>query len=268
MSEGKSYKDLLKFYTPGILAFCAAIFGTAGNLYCETVQFVQQEENNDSQNDDPLIVYAGMWTFRTNDMTSTPSTDPMSSQQQVCRTYDSLVSTGFDYDMDATSRFVMAFAILTPIIGGLALCLACVGPCCNNLTPSRWRAMGGVFLLSGIFQGSTLAVMQSSVCKDNPVLQYFEEYNLELLKTFPTSGECKAYTGYYLSIVAVALWILAGAAALVLPAPHVDGRQPEQTQTVTYQRDGNGNVTESNVVIVKGTNPSAAIPEQAKPNVV
>jgi len=259
MSEEKSYKDLLKFYTPGILAFCAAIFGTAGNLYCETVQFIQE---NSQDGDEPLVVYAGLWTFRTNDTPATTTSDPLSSEP-VCHTYNSLVSTGFDYDIDATTRFAMAFAIITPIIGGIALFLACAGPCCNVAT-SRWRAMGGVFLLSGLFQGFTLAVMQSSICKDNPVLQYYEDHYLDLWNTFPASHECQAYTGYHLSIVAVALWILAGVAALVLPSPHVDGRQPQQSQTVTYQRDENGNVRETNVVIVKGTNPTP--PEQAKPN--
>ncbi|CAJ1949709.1 unnamed protein product [Cylindrotheca closterium] len=263
MSEGKSYKDLLKLYIPGILAFLAAIFGTAGNLYCETVQFIQE---NNQDGGDPLVIYAGMWTFRTNenDSISARASDPLSSEQ-VCHPYQGLVAAGFDYDTDATTRFVMAFAILTPVIGGLALFLACAGPCCN-VTTSRWRAMGGIFLLCGAFQGLTLVVMQSSICKDNPVLQYYEEYNPELLNTFPSSRECQGYMGYHLSIAAVALWILAGIAALVLPSPHVDGRQPQQTQSVTYQRDENGNVTETNVAIAKGTNSTP--PEQAKPNFV
>lgn len=249
----------MKFYIPGILAFLAAIFGTAGNLYCETVQFVQEEDNSDG---DPVVVYAGMWGFRTNDDVSTRNipTDPLSSEP-VCYGYHSLVTTGFDYDLDATARFVMAFGIITPVIGGFALFLACLGPCCN-VSSSRWRAMGGIFLVSGMFQGFTLAVLQSSICKDNPVLRYFEEYDLDFWSTFPR--ECKAYTGYYLSITAVVLWILAGMAALVLPSPHVDGQQPQQSQTVTYQRDANGNVRETNVVIVKGTNPTALPPEQAK----
>jgi len=257
MPEGKSYKDLLSFYVPGILAFFAALFGTAGNLYCETVQFSQESSKLGGDDGDPLIVYAGMWTFRTNDKTSATSL----SAGPICQTYDSLLATeGFDYEIDSTTRLAMAFAIITPILGGLALFLACAGPCCN-VTTSRWRAMGAIFALSGIFQGITLVVLNSSICNHNPVEQYLQEYDATLLETF--SSDCKADTGYHLSIAAVALWILAGLAALVLPSPHVDGRQPQVSQAVTYQRDENGNVTETNVVIVKGTNP--APPKQAKP---
>lgn len=257
--------SLIQLYIPGILAFGAAIIGTAGNLYCETVQLTQEETTREDGGD-PLVIYAGMWTFRTNEMTSDPLSSSSSSSASVCHTYQSLLEAGFDYDTDAKTRFVMAFAIITPIIGGLALFLACAGPCCCNVTTSRWRAMGGIFLLSGLFQGFTLVVMQSSICNDNPVIQYYEEYDLVLWNSFGSGGggECKGYTGYHLSIAAVALWLLAGTAALVLPSPHVDGRQPEQCQTVIYQRDEHGHVIESSVVIVKGTDPTPPT-EQAKP---
>eukprot|EP00980_Cylindrotheca_fusiformis_P025150 scaffold13207_cov143-Cylindrotheca_fusiformis.AAC.3 len=106
--------------------------------------------------------------------------------------------------------------------------------------------MGALFLVCSLFQGLTLLVVDSSICHDNPVLQS-ENYTTD-------SDSCEWYTGLYLSIIAVVLWFLAGVAALVLPAPHVDPRQPQQTQTVTYQRNPDGTIQETDVEVVKGTN--------------
>lgn len=230
------------FYVPGILAFIAAVIGTAGNIYCETVQFTQQQDTTE-----PLILYGGVFTYRTNDVSNTPFVSDFS-----CKSYGNLEdSSGFEYDIDAKTRATMAFSIITPILGGLAVVLACVGPCCTIPAP-KWKAMGAIFILSSIFQGITLLVLESSICLDNPALQYMESLDANLRDTFPDT--CEWYTGFYLNIVAVVLWFLAGVAAMVLPAPHVDPRQPQQTQTVTYQSNPDGTVQETSVMVVKGTN--------------
>lgn len=243
--------SLATFYVPGILAFLAAIFGTAGNLYCETIQFTQRQQDSD-----PLIVYGGVFTYRTNGVMNSALASGL-----VCSSYGTLEDNDdFEYDIDSKTRATMAFSITTPILGGLALVFACVGPCCT-IPAAKWKKMGAVFIVCSILQGLTLLVLESSICQDNPALQYMESLDASLRDSFPTT--CEWYTGFYLSILAVPLWFLAGVAAMVLPAPHVDHRQPQQTQTVTYQRNPDGRVQESNVTIVQGSN--VAPPVEAKP---
>jgi hypothetical protein len=56
-------------------------------------------------------------------------------------------------------------------------------------------------------------------------------------------------TGYALNITAVVLWFLAGMSCYIFPAPVVHAERPEQEQTVSYQQNFDGTVTETNVVI-------------------
>ena len=98
------------------------------------------------------------------------------TQQNECQKYDNLKSKfGYDYDIDETTMATMAFALLTPIIGGLALIYACIGPCCiRPIVPSKWKSLGMIFITMSIFQGLALLVLDSSICNDNPVLQWMD----------------------------------------------------------------------------------------------
>jgi hypothetical protein len=111
--------------------------------------------------------------------------------------------------------------------------------------------MGNLLILMSIFQGLTLLVHASSICTNNPLIQFLDVTNPDLAAAFPDT--CELYTGYYLNIAAVVCWFVAGVCAVVLPAPVVVPEHPPQQQTVTYTQNADGTVQETNVAVVKGT---------------
>ena len=110
--------------------------------------------------------------------------------------------------------------------------------------------MGFFFLLTSALQGLNLLIDTSSICTDNPAIQYLEVTNPDLANTFPDS--CDRADGYAMQIVAVALWALAGLATLVIPEPEVVHAHPQQQQTATYTQKPDGTVEEAVVVAVEG----------------
>lgn len=230
----------------------AIIFGTAANFVCETVKFVQEPGNADA------TLYVSPWNFRTRGV--------MEVNGQVfvyntCQYYSSLEdSFGSGFTVDAKTRTVWAFSIMTPIIGGLLLFLACLGPCWT-VQPSMWKCLGYLLIILSAFQGLTLMVKSSSICSNNPVLQYFDATASDLADTFPDT--CEWATGYALNITAVICWFLAGLLAITCPSPEVFPAEPPQQQTVTYTQNADGTVSETNVTVVKGKAVSEPTKESA-----
>lgn len=226
-------------FLPSIFAVGAIILGTGANFYCETIKFPQVPGNND------LTLYAGPWTYRT---TESVEWNDSTFAYQTCRSYENL---GYDYTADAETKTVWSFSIMTPIFGGILIVGACLGPVCGS-SASRWKCMGALFLLLSIFQGITLLVESSSICYDNPAIQYLEVNNPDLAQTLPET--CEWAIGFKVNIASVILWILAGVCALVFPPPLVIREHPHQEQTVTYTQNAiDGTVQENHIAVIKGT---------------
>lgn len=111
--------------------------------------------------------------------------------------------------------------------------------------------MGYSYILTAFFQGLVLLANSSSLCDDNPALQYLEANNADLADTF--SSECQIATGYVLQVVAVVLWFLAAGAEFWAKDSVLVFEYPKQEQLVTYTQDADGVAQETNVTIVKGT---------------
>ncbi|KAL3918470.1 MAG: hypothetical protein SGILL_004219 [Bacillariaceae sp.] len=217
------------------------IMGCAANYFCETVKFPQEAGNDD------LTLFVSPWNYRTKGAWTVDNTTFIYT---TCRSYGALENDfGFGYSVDALTRTVWSFSIMTPIIGGLLIFAACLGPC-TTVNPSRWKCIGIVFVLLTIFQGLTLLVEASSICRDNPVLQYLASAAPELAETFPDT--CEWATGFGLNIASVICWFLAGAFAILGPSPVVDPNEEPQEQTVTYTQNADGTIQETNVAVVKG----------------
>lgn len=221
-------------------AICALILGTGSNIYCESVKFTTQVDGNNN-----LVMYAGPWNYRTQD--SYKWNDPTFASQSSCRNYDSL---GIDYTVDATTKTVWSFAIIAPIFGILLSLGACFGAFVGSRA-SRWKCMGSMFIFVSVLQGLTLLIESSSICYDNPAIQYLEVINPDLANTMPET--CEWAIGFKANIVAIVLWIIAGTCALVLPPPVIIREHTHQGQTVTYTQNADGTVQENHVTIVKGT---------------
>ena len=218
------------------------VLGCAANFFCEAVKFTQQPGNDD------LTLYAAPWNYRTKGTFQSGDTTYVYT---TCRMYSALEDdSGLRFGYDAITRTVWSFSIIAPIIGGLLLFAACLGPC-TTVNPARWKCLGYILVFVCICQGLTLMVQSSSICSNNPVLQFFDSQAPELADTFPDT--CEFATGFILNIVSVVCWALAGAAAIFGPSPVVDPNEPPQEQTVTYTQNADGTVQETNVAVVKGT---------------
>jgi hypothetical protein len=235
-----SCKERLTAFTPAILATIAVVCGTAGNMYCETMQFPQEDSD--------AILFAGVWSYRTR---SYVEIDNEMWAFTMCQSYGYLDrDLGFDYDLDSKSRTVMAFSIMALFFGGLGVFFSYLAPCARGRFASMWKTLGNVFLFTGLLQGLTLLMQSSSLCLDNPVLQIMESQSPSIRETF--GDECEWGPGYRLNITSVVFWFLAGLSTYVVSPPQVSASEPTQTQTVTYQRNPDGTVTETDVAIVKG----------------
>jgi hypothetical protein len=230
------------FYLPAFFATVAIILGTAANFVCETVKFEQEPGNAD------VTLYASPWNFRT---IGTMEINGQVYAYSTCEYYSNLGDElGLGFSVDAKTRTVWAFSIMTPILGGFLLLAACLGPC-RTVSPSAWKCLGYFLIFISVFQGLTLLVKSSSICTNNPLRQFLEAGANDLADTFPET--CEWATGYILNIVAVVCWILGGVLAITCPSPEVYPEEPPQQQTVTYTQNADGTVSETNVTVVKGT---------------
>lgn len=194
-----------------------------------------------------MTIYVSPWSYRGK---NSVEVNGETFIYNTCSYYNTLEDNfGFNYSIDAKTRTVMAFSIITPVIGGLMLIGACWANC-RAFSDKRWKSIGAIFVFMSIFQGITLLVQSSSICNDNPVLQYIAATSPDLYDTF--ASDCEWATGYILAITGVALWFVAGACCFVVPAPVVVPEHPPQEQTVTYTQKPDGTVEETNVTVVKG----------------
>jgi len=238
----------IRSFLPSGFAIVAIILGCAANFFCETVKFTQVEGNND------LVLLAGPWSYKTADAYKWNGDLFV---VRTCRNYNHLESLGLDYTVDATTRTVWAFSLLAPMLGIFLILQACWVPLNGNYfclrtsnSTSSWKRMGGLFLFAGIFQGITLLIQSSSVCTDNPAIQYLEANQPDLANTL--SSDCELAAGFGLNIASVVLWIIAGFCTFVFPPPLVIREHPREEQTVTYTQNPDGTSEESHVTIVKG----------------
>jgi len=241
----------IRNFVPLTFAVFAIILGTAPNLQCETVSFTQTEGN------DGLVLLTGPLSYRTRTPNEWPDSTFASTSCRQFRTFEK--SNSFRYDTDAKTKTVWSFAILTPLLGACLIVKAFFSATCGRSPPGfrgagangGWKCMGFFFLVTSAFQGLNLLIDTSSICVDNPAMQYLETTNPDLANTFPDS--CDRAMGYTLQIVAVVLWALAGLATFVIPEPEIVHEHPQREQTVTYTQKPDGTIVEAHVVAVEGT---------------
>jgi len=237
----KKYQSLLKSSITLCFAIAALILGTAVNLECQTFRLTQSEGN------DGLVLLVGLLTYRTrgeewNNLLFEPSPS--------CQHYRTLEqNTGFEYTVDSKTRTAWAFSIIAPIVGALLIVILFFVKCGCRQVRSQ-LCIGICLLLTCLFQGLVLLMKDSSICNDNPALQYLEANDSELASTFPAT--CEVDAGYNYMIASTVLWALAGLSELFIKTPPLSREHERQDQTVTYVQNKDGTVEEAHVTIVKG----------------
>eukprot|EP00339_Tiarina_fusa_P014966 CAMPEP_0117020020 /NCGR_PEP_ID=MMETSP0472-20121206/15272_1 /TAXON_ID=693140 ORGANISM="Tiarina fusus, Strain LIS" /NCGR_SAMPLE_ID=MMETSP0472 /ASSEMBLY_ACC=CAM_ASM_000603 /LENGTH=223 /DNA_ID=CAMNT_0004725115 /DNA_START=146 /DNA_END=817 /DNA_ORIENTATION=- len=185
----------------------AFVLGGMGNFWCETVEFALP--NGD------MTLYANAWSYRT---IAVAEFNDDYYVFNVCKTYRAIdIDFGFEYTVDAKTSTVRAFAIITVVVGALAICIAYMLPCTRNLNPAMWKMMGLLLIATTFFQGMTMLVLRSSICLDHPLIQFLDEEFPRVGERFPES--CQLSSGFRQIIASVVLWFSAGAMTLVLSPP-------------------------------------------------
>jgi len=246
-------KKFLWGYDPTILATIALICGVASNVYCETLQFPQV--NGDG------TIFVGPFSYRirlpiVEDDYSFKSgeSDYPEWYSTSCRSYRSL---GDNYEFDSKARMAMVFGIFAAIVGGFAtvysIVLACSG---YRSEPRSTKCLSMTFFVTCLFQSLSLLIKGSSLCDNNPVMQYRgEDQGGEgLAVMFNFAEECEWAAGYRLNIASVTFWILAGLSMMYMKAPNFSASYTEpQSQSVTYQQNPDGTASVTIVTVVTGT---------------
>jgi hypothetical protein len=212
----------VKNFTPIALAAVAAVLGAAGNMDCETVAFPQTYGGD-------AVLMVGPQSYHT--FVDDGTEDIV--VYKLCKNYRSLTEEfGFEYDVDARTKMVVVFSIMTAVLAGMSI-FYYLAPCVKN-TDNEWAQMRAVFFGLCLFQGLTLLILSSSICLDNPVLQYLESEKPSVRETL--SDECEPALGFKLSVVSVVLWFAAGASTFVV-SPKIEVRSHITGATLDYQSE-------------------------------
>jgi hypothetical protein len=205
---------------PIILGTLALWVGAFGNFGCQTVEF----PSTGSAQAGPLIIDAGIFGYQTKGYAGTDSEGTI-WVVDVCRSYSDIEDDfGFPYDVDRKMDAIQIIVIAIVAVGGIMLIGSCVALCAPCHQPMLWKLYGLSFLVMSILQGITMLVLKSSVCLDNPVLQYLEAVNPIRRENYP--DECEWGMGFRMMITATVFWFVAGAATLVIPAPQEESLGP------------------------------------------
>mmetsp|Transcript_19801 Transcript_19801/g.35948 ORF Transcript_19801/g.35948 Transcript_19801/m.35948 type:complete len:223 (+) Transcript_19801:409-1077(+) len=150
---------------------------------------------------------------------------------KTCFNYD-----GDFMDPDAKWKTAKAFAIIAIVLGTL---LPCVG-CCM---PKFEKPIGACLLLVCLFQGLTLLILESNLCKNNAVIDLFNAVIPDEAadKRFPT--ECSRDWGYNCNIACVIFWFISGMLMIALPAsdksesPETELKEQEKELDASFQEE-------------------------------
>jgi len=209
----------------------ALILGCIQNFNCKTITFPQHNVTTSGSFD------SGPFSFRfsgvqldifTNTTTQEEDTNTI---WQICRSYK---ETGRDLnssefienifvnasswsstdDNDPIILTVQAMAISAVILGSLLILGVCNVPYCGLACILQWKCYGFLFIITGILQGVSLLILNSTICYDNPYLRSLDEVANNandtqihaLLDTF--ADKCKIGVGFKCGIASTILWFI------------------------------------------------------------
>lgn len=199
----------------GITILCfvtvAALCGLSGLFSCTTVKFPAKSGDNGQLD-------AGLFRYRTKAFYYLQGDDTV-YVSDTCVAYGILSDNGFDYVLDKKAEALQGLAIAIGVIGGVFAILSCVIPCVPGCPNKIWQFTGLIFLITGIMQGCTLMLLDSSICTNNPVVQYLNEFIPIAHGLLADPTQCQTSSGYNMIITATVFWIVAGLMTAVFPPP-------------------------------------------------
>ena len=95
------------------------------------------------------------------------------------------------------------------------------------------------FLVCCVLQGCSLLVQQSSICLDNPFIQYLAVTAPAVVESLKDPTKCEWGAGFKFGITATVFWGVAGLMVLFSSPPAVLD-EPENNDVAAEQRDVEG----------------------------
>mmetsp|Transcript_20336 Transcript_20336/g.48364 ORF Transcript_20336/g.48364 Transcript_20336/m.48364 type:complete len:254 (-) Transcript_20336:821-1582(-) len=193
-----------------VFVVTAILLGFSGMFGCWTVKF---PATGGGQLD------AGLFRYRTKEYYYIQD-DNTVYYSDTCVSYNLLSDNGFGYTLDKKAEAMQGLAIAIGTIGGVFAIISCIIPCIPGCPNKIWQATGLIFVIAGIMQGCTLMLLDSSLCTNNPFVQYLTDsapVASDILLVDPTT--CEKSRGYNLIISATVFWLLAGLMTCCFSAP-------------------------------------------------
>jgi hypothetical protein len=211
-----SPRSSLLSITATLFSAVAFLLSWSAEFGCKFISFVST-----SGFKDPVRINFGIWYYQAWTIATSVNGSVIF---ETCHRYPSTV------EIDSAWKAARAFSTLTVIIGGVllfsTLISACVSPEKRNLTKSE----GVGYILCCLFQGLSLLLLNSGVCKDNGLVETLKA-SMPLID-LDFDDTCSISTGARCAIAATVFYFLAGVASI-------------QADKAEKQEQGNGSdVTE------------------------
>jgi hypothetical protein len=251
----------------------ALILGCIQNFDCRTIKFPQDNVRNGTS---PGSFDSGPFTYRfsgvlntfvtTNNNSALAVVDeentPAQNLWQVCRSYKefnqdlnlsqlltanndnntSYSNNSIRYEEDDVSIMtVQGMAISACILGSLLILGVCTVPHCGLACGIlQWKCYAILFMITGILQGLSLLILNSTICLDNPFLKLLDEltrdtklglrHNELLRDTFV--DRCEIDIGFKCGIASTILWFVMG---ILICCKRLPGKYKEDCLTQYLQ---------------------------------
>mmetsp|Transcript_15814 Transcript_15814/g.26989 ORF Transcript_15814/g.26989 Transcript_15814/m.26989 type:complete len:224 (+) Transcript_15814:39-710(+) len=179
-----------------IFAATAFLLAWAAEFNCAFLSFT----SDTSTFSQPITVHFGIWSYQ---FWTVATSTGGSVIFETCHRYPG------DVEVDGSWKAARAFSTLTLIFGGVFLLINLIASCIHptrNTSPLESTA----FLLASIFQGLSLLLLNSSLCKNNAILYTLQSDMSKLGNPaieFPET--CSLSMGANCAIAAIVFWALA-----------------------------------------------------------
>eukprot|EP00978_Attheya_sp_CCMP212_P024764 scaffold78419_cov48-Attheya_sp.AAC.1 len=148
---------------------------------------------------------------------------------KTCINYD-----GDDMNPDAKWKTVKAFTIFAIVFGSILPCVSC-------FMPNLEKPIGACMLLVCLFQGLTLLLLDSNLCKNNNIINTLNAKIPPGSEEFLFPDECSRDWGYNSNIACVVFWFFTAVLMIALPtsdniggteevAPQDEEASPDETE--------------------------------------
>uniref|UniRef100_A0A7S2XLM7 MARVEL domain-containing protein n=1 Tax=Attheya septentrionalis TaxID=420275 RepID=A0A7S2XLM7_9STRA len=216
----KGFDPEAKICIIGLFVTTSVILSFLANISCSAVSFYSPELSGGTTLDFGVYVRRSTvaWVWGGNFYVD-----------KRCINYD-----GDDMNPDAKWKTAKAFTIFALVFGSLLPCVSC-------FMPNLYKPIGACMLLVCLFQGLTMLILDSNLCKNNSVINDInnEIPDIAADERFPT--ECSRDWGFNSNIACVVFWFVTAMIMIALPtsdnagdmeevAPQDEEASPDETE--------------------------------------